>query len=111
MSDTRIPTHIWLEAKIRELSATGQGVYVLQRGEKNDGQVLLKLSDLSGQARLLIRQRDLMTNELGWMNALADEVMTEQKADEYISRSRARDPDLWVIEVESAEMKNPFESV
>ncbi len=109
LSDNRIPTHVWLEAKIRELGASGQGVYVLQRGEKNDGQVLLKLSDCRGQARLLIRQRDLMTNELQWMNALVDETMPEQKADDYISRARGRDPDLWVIEVEDQEMNNPFE--
>lgn len=105
--EARMPTHIWVEAKIRELSIQNIGVYVTHKGERNDGLVLLKLSDLKGHCKLLTQQRDI-DGVLGWVNVFGDEIIPEQKADEYIQRSIKRDPDQWVIEVEGAEMANPF---
>src|SRR5690554_6108951 len=107
MGDERIPTYLWLEAKIRELSAQGVGVYVAQRGDKAGGLVLLKVSDMMGQCKLLTQQRNL-DGELVWAAALKEEVSDEKSADDYIARACQRDPDLWVIEVEDREMKNPF---
>lgn len=107
MSEERLPTYVWLDAKIRELSAQGVGVYVTQCGDKMGGLVLLKVADMAGQCRLVTQQRDL-DGRLGWMPALKDEVTDEKSADDYIARACSRDPDLWVIEVEDREMKNPF---
>ena len=103
----RIPTHLMIEAKIRELSAQGVGVYIAHRGEKMDGLILLKLSDMAGQCKLLTRQRNL-DGVLGWVNVFKQEIIEEQKADEYTARALSRDPDLWVIEVDAKQMENPF---
>ena len=46
---------------------------------------------------------------MGWVNALDKESLEERAADEYIQRSKARDPDLWVIEIEQDNLDNPFE--
>ena len=105
---TRTPTHLWLEAKIRDLSTQGIGVYVTHRGEKNDGLVTLKLSDCQGQCKLLTQQRNL-DGVMEWVNVYEDEVTEEKRADEYIARAISRDPDLWVVEIEGKEMANPFE--
>ena len=105
--EPRTPTHVWLEAKIRELSQLGIGVYVTQKGEKMGGLVLLKLVADRQNTKLLTQQRDL-DGVMGWVNVFQDDVIEEMKADEYISRATQRDPDLWVVEIEGAEMKNPF---
>lgn len=102
-----MPTHIWVEAKIRELTIQNIGVYVTHKGERNDGLVLLKLADLKGNCKFLTQQRDI-DGVLGWVNVFAEELIAEQKADEYIARSMSRDPDQWVIEVENPEMDNLF---
>lgn len=107
MDDTRIPTYLWLEAKMRELSAQGAGVYVAQRGDKMGGLVLLKIADMAGQCQLLTQQRNL-DGALVWMPALRDEIADEKSADEYIARACQRDPDLWVVEIEDKALKNPF---
>lgn len=104
---TRTPTHIWLEAKIRELSSLGQGVYVTHRGEKMDGLVLLKLADLKGGCKLLTQQRDL-DGVLQWIDVFDEAVIDEKRADDYLTRSISRDPDLWVVEIEDQAMQNPF---
>lgn len=103
----RMPTHLWVEAKIRELSSQCIGVYVIQKGERNNGTVLLKISNMKGQCKLLVQQRNL-DGDLEWVNALSTEVIEEVKADEYVKRSISRDPDQWVIEVEHSAMLNPF---
>lgn len=106
--EARLPTHLWLEAKIRELMGEGLSVYVAHKGEKMGGLVLLKISDMAGACKLLTQQRDI-EGVLGWKNAREIDVVEEGEAESYIKRSIERDPDLWVIEIEDREMKNPFE--
>ncbi len=108
MSEGLLPVHLWIDAQLAPLNARGVFYYVQQRGEKNSGVILLKLNGLQGQCRLLIQQRDL-DGDLGWMDALRKELVEEAEADAYICRAISRDPDLWVIEVEDRDMKNPFE--
>jgi len=106
----RTPTHIWLDAKIRELSTQGIGVYVTHQGEKMSGLVLLKLIATPQECKLLTQQRDFETNLLEWVNVFQKDIVEESRADEYIARAMPRDPDLWVVEVESKELKNPFKN-
>lgn len=103
--EKRIPTHLWVEAELRRLSGNGIGVYVAAKGDLAGGMVLQKISDMGGQCRLLIQQRDLL-GRLVWINALQDDVVDESEADAYIKRTSARDPDLWVVEIEDRQMKN-----
>ncbi len=104
---TRLPTHVWVEAEIRRLSGLGMGVYVAARGDKMGGMVLQKVSNLKGQCRLMGLQRDLL-GKLVWINALQDEVVEEREADAYIKRAVDRDPDLWVVEIEDRDMRALF---
>lgn len=103
----RLPTHLVVEIKLREITAQGLSYYIAHKGERMGGLILLKLSNMKGQCKLLTQQRDL-DGVLGWINALGEELIEERQADDYITRSTNRDPDLWVIEIEDREMNNPF---
>lgn len=108
MCSSQIPVHIFIDAQLKPLNDRGIFYYIQQKGEKNSGIILLKLNGLAGVCKLLLQQRDLDGN-LGWMHAIGKEEVSEAEADAYIQRSILRDPDLWVIEIEDREMKNPFE--
>ena len=103
----RLPTYLLIDATLKQLYERGAGVYVVQRGDKTGGLLLIKISDTKGKCKLVTQQRDL-DGVMGWVNALDEEFLDEKTADAYISRSVDRDPDLWVIEVEDPALENPF---
>ena len=104
--DDRLPVALWIEAHLKRLELQAVSYYILNKGNHASGVVMVKLYH-GGQCRLLIQQRDI-DGKLGWDNALSKEIIPEKEADDYIRRSISRDPDLWVIEIEDKEMKNPF---
>jgi hypothetical protein len=69
---------------------------------------LLKINAFGKGCQLMQQQRDL-DGEMGWMVLFDREIVEEARADDYIERAINRDPDLWVIEIEDHELKNPFE--
>jgi len=106
MSD-RLPTALWVQAHIRQCSAQGIGVYVLRKGEAESGMVVLKVNQPGGN-RLYSQSRDL-NGRLGWLAGLGGALVDERQAGEYIDRQVRRDPDIWVVEVESRDGSHPFE--
>lgn len=108
MDAGRLPTAVWVEAVLANVTAQGLYYYIPNRGDQSTGLILLKLNALSGSCRLLTQQRNF-DGDLVWVNALPDEAPNEQDADAYIERAIKYDPDLWVIEIEDPEMVNPFD--
>ena len=98
--DDRLPTRLWAEALIRRVEVAGSSVFVVQKGDASRGDVLIKVATLDGNAhayapgmgmdgeRIFI---DLVTQGIG---------PDEKEIDAYVQRARARDRDLWVIEIE-----------
>ncbi len=107
-SEPRLPAALWIEAHLRRLDGEGVPYYIVQKGAYAAGTVLLKIDGRENGCRLLIQQRD-PDGVLGWTAALKEEILPEAKADDYIRRAAARDPDLWVIEVEDRKHRNPFD--
>ena len=108
MSD-RLPTALYVEAHLRNLTAQARFYHFIQKGNHSSGIVMLKLNSLSGTVKLITQERDFITDKMTWVNALDKETVDESEADAYIQRAISRDPDLWVIEIEGRDMQNPFE--
>lgn len=69
---------------------------------------MLKMYAL-GEGELLMQQQRNLEGEMGWMALFKGAVTPEAEVDAYIARSVGRDPDLWAIEIEDREKRNPFE--
>ena len=108
MPEDLLPTALWVEAHLHRLTIDGIPYYIINKGAYAAGTVLLKLNGREEGCTLLVQQRDL-DGVLGWTKALKDETVEEKAADEYIARAVGRDPDLWVIEIEDRQKRNPFE--
>ena len=93
----RLTAEFWVRAYLARLRLANIPAYVAARGDATAGAVLVKLATLDGRARLFQRSLDPATGGRVW-SVLADGA--EAEVDAAVARQRARDPDLWVIEVE-----------
>ncbi len=104
----RLPTDLWVSAHLRQCTAKAIPAYVVHKGAPASGTVLLRIVMRGKGCKILNQSRDLDGN-LGWINPFDTETIDDPRADQYIQKALARDPDVWVIEVEDAAGKNPFE--
>lgn len=99
----RLPTHIWAEALVRRAGQAGAGAFVLQKGDAERGDVLIKVARLDGTARLYAPSMN-MEGERVFLDLAIQGIGPEEAAvDAYLQRARGRDSDLWVIEIEDRE--------
>ena len=87
----------WAAAYLARLRLAGIAAYVTARGDATAGAVIVKVATLDGRARAFQRSFDLMADARIWV-VLADG--PEVDVDAALSRQKARDRDLWVIELE-----------
>jgi hypothetical protein len=101
--EARLKTGLWVKALIRRCDLAAVAVAVVARGDPDSGAVLLKLNARDEGCSVLTQARD-PNGELIWMRATGPTAVAETDADAYIARQRRRDPDLWVIEIETGSL-------
>ncbi len=102
----RLTTRFWVDAYLARLRLSDIPAYVTAHGDDDAGAVLVKCATLDGQARAFTRSFDLMTGDRVWADLASGD---ECDVDAAISRQRAFDPDLWVIEVEDRQGRHLLE--
>lgn len=107
MSD-RIPTELYISANIRKCGVENIPVYVQHKGDPQSGTILLKILDSDFKCRLFGQMRD-MDGALKWFDRTETGPVAEASADQQIKSAVKRDPDLWVVEIETRDGLNPFE--
>jgi hypothetical protein len=98
--EARLKTGIWIKALIRRCDLAAVAVAVVARGDGDSGAILIKLNGREEGCSVLTQARG-PNGELLWMRATGAGPVAEADADSYIVRQRRRDPDLWIVEIES----------
>jgi len=99
----RLPTGLWVEALMRRASVAGASAFVLQRGDAERGNVLLKVARLDGIAQVFTPRTDMDGERVFIDMALEGLASDEREIDAYLRRAIDRDRDLWVVEIEDRE--------
>jgi len=103
----RLSTELYVKGHLRQCFAKGLTAVVAHKGDDWGGAILVKLNLLGPGHRLLNQTRDT-DGEIAWLPVKAGVLLTERDADDYIAKAVARDPDLWVVEIEDRSGLNPF---
>ena len=84
---------------------------MIHKGCSASGTVLVKLLLPGAAGAKVLTQARTAEGDLGWLAAFAGQAVPEAEADAYIQRQIERDPDLWAVELESADGTHPFEGL
>ena len=91
---------------MRRAQLEGASAFILQKGDASRGDVLVKVADMQGGARAYV-PRTSMEGERVFVDLQSQQVGPDEvSVDEYVRRARARDADLWIIEIEDRDARH-----
>ena len=108
MSDPRLKSKILVQAGTRLCSQRAIPAMVTRRGDPDAGAVYIKINGFERGCAVLSQIR-MQDGRLAWLRATGEGTVSEGDADAYIERQEKVDPDLWVLEVEDRDGRNPFD--
>lgn len=96
-----LSSDIWVSALIRRAEKAGAFGMVLKKGDPRAGAVLVKVLDRRAGVARLYTEAMRGDGERVWMQPRAS--TDEGDLDAYTERARARDPDVWVVEIDDTQ--------
>ena len=99
----RLRSKIWVQAYLKRLEIQNIAAYVTAHGDDNSGAILIKVIKMDGYAQLYQKTFDLQNNRSAWVKILEG---LDMEIDTLLEKQKVNDPDLWVVEIESASGQN-----
>ena len=99
----RLPSRIWIEALVRRAQLAGASAFIVQHGDDDRGDVLIKVARLDGTAAAYVPSTNLDGERVFVNLAMQGVGPDEAGVDEYVRRAKERDRDLWIVEIEDRE--------
>ena len=94
-----LTTGLWVSAQVRLCDRAFIPATIVRKGDPDAGVVLVKVNRFD-QGVTVYAQASTMDDEPGWSRGTGLAAVSEPEADAYIARQVARDPDVWVLEIE-----------
>ena len=98
----RLPAHLEASALLRSVEAAGGFATVLAKGERDAGSIAILTMRKGENPRLWERMPQLDGTRI-FVHTRSQDAENKEEFFDYLSRRRARDPDLWLIELDIAD--------
>ena len=99
----RLTSKIWVQAYLKRLELQTIAAYVTAHGDDHSGAILVKVLKMDGYAQLYQKTFDLQNNRNVWVKIMEG---SDMEIDTLLEKQKVTDPDIWVIEIESANGQN-----
>ena len=99
----RLRSKIWVQAYLKRLELQSIAAYVTAHGDDHSGAILIKVMKMDGSEKLYQKTFDLQNNRNAWVKILDG---LDVEIDTLLEKQKVNDPDLWVVEIESASGQN-----
>lgn len=97
--EPRLATHMVVSALIRRMAAQGDFATVVRKGDPVAGALLLQ-TRCKGRNTGLFEQFPAQDSTPKWQRIGDQHIDNEQNLSEYLTRRMARDPDIWILELD-----------
>ena len=94
-----LTTAFWVSAQVRLCDRAFIPAVVVRRGDPDAGTVLVKVNRFEAGVTVYA-QATTLDGDAAWSRGTGPSPVPEAEADAYIARQVARDPDVWVLEIE-----------
>lgn len=95
----RLPAHLEVSSMMRLAESNGGFAMVLNKGERDAGTILI-VSMFRGADTRLYERMPQLDGTRPFVLTKTQDTEKPKEFEEYISRRRAQDPDIWVLEVD-----------
>lgn len=99
MIEPRLASHVLISGLIRKAEAQGSFATLLRKGDRTAGSILL-LRREKGRNPALFERFPALEGPAGWAEISMEDIEIEKKISEYLDRRTARDPDIWILELD-----------
>jgi hypothetical protein len=106
--EPRLKAGLWVKMALRMADLDGRSGAVLRKGDPDSGGIIVVLRGRDGLTAL--SQMRTAEGALAWMRATGAAPVDQDAVDAYVARQVKFDPDLWVVEFETPDLKPPFEA-
>ncbi|MFT4080193.1 DUF1491 family protein [Rhodomicrobium lacus] len=107
----RVKSHIWVSAYLRRLDTAFIPAALVRHGDADAGAIYIKVAALDGTAQVFAPLSSqfaemapagtlFMEDGRAWQPVYTPHA-AEAEADAYLERQASRDPDIWILEVET----------
>jgi len=95
----RLPAHLEISSMVRLAESNGGFAMVLAKGERDAGTILI-VSMFRGADMRLYERMPQLNGTRPFVLTKSQNIEKSKEFDDYISRRRSQDPDIWVLEVD-----------
>ena len=99
MTDVRLTSAVMVSAFIHLANQEGGFAAIASKGDPTSGAVLIQLLEKGRFVGLFERILD-PSGQYSWSRVDSQSIEKKEEISEYYSRRKARDPDLWLIELD-----------
>jgi hypothetical protein len=97
--EARLPAHLEVSGLMRAVQAAGGFAALQARGERETGTILVICCD-RGATNELYERMPTARGDRQWALVRKQTSDNHSEFDEYLSRRRKQDPDLWIVELD-----------